>query len=135
MGNQVGKTIEQINKENLKRIAENTAKRQQESAERFSKLSNGLGTAFSKQHNLAEVTETAQGILNGSVNPKELGVDWCVDFTAKCNSAIKGLNTKSLEVRTSAGLAYIQNRLESYKKLQQEQESIDATITMLKTFV
>ncbi len=135
MADYTGKTIQQMNKENLKRISEQVAKRQQESAERFAKLSNGLGTAFSKNYDLAEVTNTAKGLLEGKIDAKKMGKDWCIEYTAICKMAIKDQDLKLLELKTSAGMAYLQNRIESYKKLQQEYENVDATINLLRTFI
>lgn len=135
MADIIGKTNQELNNEYFKKIGEQVAKRQQESAERFTKLSNGLGTAFSKKYVLSELTATAQGIIDGKVEPKKMGTDWCIEFTEKCKLAIKDLELKKQEYKTSAGMAYLQNRLDSYKKQQQEYEAVDATISLLRTFI
>ncbi|MDF2544437.1 MAG: hypothetical protein K0S47_4155 [Herbinix sp.] len=123
------------NIENLKRINEQIAKRQQEKEKAYASLAQGLENAFSKKYNLSDVTATAQGILDGKVKPKELGVEWCNDFTEKCRFAIQDLERKKQEYQTSAGLAYMQNRIDSYNKVQKQYEAVDATISLLRTFI
>lgn len=130
-----GMTNEQRNKQYLQEMAERSAERQKASAERFQKLSNGFGERMAKNYDLSEMTATANGFLDGSINPKELGVERCNEFTNQCNSVISELEKKLQNVKTSAGLAYVQNRLDSYKKQKQEIDDIESKITLFKNFI
>ncbi|MFD4927697.1 hypothetical protein ACFWMS_02060 [Peribacillus butanolivorans] len=135
MKDQVLMTVEQINRNNLEGLAEKVAERQQASLERHNKIADAFGRAMSQNYNISEMTATANGLLDGSVNPKEFGMDNAVEFTNQCNTAVRDLNKKLLHTKTSAGMAYMQGRLDSYIKLKQETEETESKIALFEKFI
>ncbi len=128
-------TVEQMNNQHLQEMAERVGDRQKASLERHNAIANGFGRAMSQDYNLSEMAITANGLLEGSINPKKFGIDNAVKFTSQCNSAIKALEKDIQHKKTSAGLAYMQNRLDSYKKLQQEVNDAEGKIALFKNFI
>jgi hypothetical protein len=135
MSNEMGMTNEQRNKQHLQEMAEKSAKRQQESLERHNAIANGFGNTMAKDYNLSEMTATANGLLSGELNAKNFDAEKAILFTNQCNTAIKELNKNLQHTKTSAGLAYMQNRLDSYKKLQQEIDDAEGKIALFKNFI
>ncbi|TFH63495.1 hypothetical protein [Peribacillus frigoritolerans] len=135
MKDQVGMTVGQINRNNLEELAEKVAQRQQASLERHQKIANGFGRSMNQNYNISEMTATANGLLDGSINPKEFGMENAVEFTNQCITAVRDLNKKLQHIKTSAGMAYMQNRLDSYKKLKQETEDTESKIALFENFI
>lgn len=135
MAEQYGLTNEQRNKQHLTEMAEKSAERQKANLERHNAIANGFGRAMAQEYNLSEMTATANGLLSGELNGKNFDAERAIVFTNQCNSAISDLTKKLQHTKTSAGLAYMQNRIDSYKKLQQEIEDAESKIALFKNFI
>lgn len=128
MSNETGMTTEQIRKQNISELGKGVAERQQARAERYQKLGSGMNRTISDS-DIAKMTTTAQGLLDGSITPED-----AVKFSKDCSSAINTLDKKILNMRMTAGLASHQGRMESYKKIQSDIAEAESKIKLFKTF-
>ncbi|MGG0418255.1 hypothetical protein ABEY52_19655 [Priestia aryabhattai] len=105
------------------------------SNKKYENISNGLTKAFSQTYTLEDLTQKANGFLNGSINPKDLGVEKCIEFTDQCNSALRSLEREVLELKTSAGFSLQHGRTEQYKDTQEEIKNVEAKADLFKKFI
>lgn len=136
MGNNTfGMTYEEMNRKTFKAMAENATKVKQERQDRHESMGNALNKAFSKEHDTAKMTTTANALLSGELNASNFDVDKAVEFTGECRAAINSLEKKLLTTGTTAGLLAHQGKIDAYKNKMQEIETIKSQIQLFKTFI
>ncbi|MFT8311590.1 MAG: hypothetical protein ABF629_10515 [Sporolactobacillus sp.] len=102
--------------------------------ERLDSMAAALGAELSPV-NITDLEVTADAFLDGSIDPKELGVERCMQFTEECRSAINSLEKKVLSSRAAAGFSLMQGKTEQYKELAQEIEQIESRIEKFSQFI
>ncbi|MEW4264140.1 hypothetical protein Q0N30_10645 [Priestia megaterium] len=122
-------------KKQVVELQERMSNKQKASNKKYENISNGLTKAYSKTYTLGDLTQEANGFLNGSINPKDLGVKKCIEFTDQCNSALRSLDRKLLELKTSAGFSLQHGRTEQYKGTQQEIKNVEGKAELFKKFI
>ncbi|MBT2254805.1 hypothetical protein [Priestia megaterium] len=122
-------------KKQVVELQEKMSNTQKASNKRYESISNGLVKAYSQTYTLEDLTQKANDFLDGNINPKDLGVEKCSEFTDQCNSALRSLERDLLELKTSAGFSLQHGRTEQYKDTQQEIKNVEAKADLFKKFI
>lgn len=128
-----GRTVEQINRDHFAN-AVGSAERAKRDAERLESMGNSLEQAFSKKYDLNELVKIGNQFEDGSLDPVQYGVDRCMAFSGHCELALKDLEKQKGHLSTTAGYAYMQNKLDIYKDTVQQKEVIESQIDLLRKF-